>query len=838
MAKVYGAISLTGGGSGALDFISGALLADGDLCFVNAAGLLKTYLLDADSALAENSPYVISPDTAPGDKRWILQNVTLLNDAGTVITKISTGALANSDAEVPTSKAALALVSDAAYGAGWAGVTDKAPSKNALYNELSTFLATGISAVNTNPKAMSQGVNMTYAASGSSGIAVADNDNIDFGTGNFTVVWKGSLPDWTPTSALQLVFKYNPGTGEGYYISVNANGTVRVNIVRIVAGNTTMTSSIATGIVDNAISELAFVVTRESIGSDGSVLFYKDGVQLGTSIAIPAVAIETISNVSALYILGLSNVSFAGTCQFAATFNRALTAAEVLDLFRNGIAFIDKWGSQTELMPNQVDRDFSGASAWANVDLNAYNETGDLSIIATVAGQYCTCPVLSIPTTIGYRYRLKFDVANIISTWTIKSFDGTQTIGTVSGNGLQQSFEWIATTTGGLRLVAVGSTSAGDFDNFTLTKLGATIALEPEGIGSAAWTDSSTNALNATYPATGSSRIRPAVTTTFATAAEELAGAEAAKATAPLTNMQLIKNLKPVVASAAVLDIFTKSGGAVPDASNIITVAIPDANGYTFRSRNGAVAAGTSIITLADAANYWSKGSLDAEIKTAWLYAIWSTADAGIVWALGGYSGFTIVPTTATVTDDDYFLLEGSSTYSKVATDFCIAVAKIRYQYDTADAPDHTIQATVLDAPQVIWNPKSDYGKILTLATTNTSASDITEYSAVYGVCKQSGKYLILGNANEYASSGTVNSMQAYIKVGSATYGSAVYKAKQYNWTPTGIILGTVVQTQCYVNAGDTIHLGLAVTSDSGNRNIQGDDAFVGLTSLLFVRTD
>lgn len=49
-----------------------------------------------------------------------------------------------------------------------------------------------------NHKAPSQGVNMTYAASGSTGITVADNANIDFGTGNFTLVWRGSLPDWTP----------------------------------------------------------------------------------------------------------------------------------------------------------------------------------------------------------------------------------------------------------------------------------------------------------------------------------------------------------------------------------------------------------------------------------------------------------------------------------------------------------------------------------------------------------------------------------------------------------------------------------------------------------------
>jgi len=140
----------------------------------------------------------------------------------------------------------------------------------------------------------------------------------------------------------------------------------------------------------------------------------------------------------------------------------------------------------TELMPNQVDRDFSGASAWANVDLNAYDETDNLTITATVAAQYCTCPVASVPTTIGKRYCLEFDVANIVETWTIKSFDGTQTLGTVSANGANQQIEWIAETTGGLRIVAVANTSSGDFDNFSLTEsdkmIKATATIDPANV--------------------------------------------------------------------------------------------------------------------------------------------------------------------------------------------------------------------------------------------------------------------------------------------------------------------------------------------------------------------
>lgn len=128
------------------------------------------------------------------------------------------------------------------------------------------------------------------------------------------------------------------------------------------------------------------------------------------------------------------------------------------------------WTSSAEDMPNVADRDFSEASAWANVDLGAYDESDDLTITAGAAGvgDYCTLPVASFPTTIGDIYTLTVDVANIAETWTVQSFDGTQTIGTISANGTAQTLEWTAETTGGLRLVAGANDASADFDNFSL----------------------------------------------------------------------------------------------------------------------------------------------------------------------------------------------------------------------------------------------------------------------------------------------------------------------------------------------------------------------------------
>ncbi len=127
---------------------------------------------------------------------------------------------------------------------------------------------------------------------------------------------------------------------------------------------------------------------------------------------------------------------------------------------------------KADLMPNIADRDFSAASAWANVDLGGgYNETDDLTITADAINQYCTLLVASAPTTIGKQYRLTYDLANTVSTWKVRDFGGTQTLGTISANATQATLEFTAATAGGLRLVAVAANSSGDFDNFKLQEI-------------------------------------------------------------------------------------------------------------------------------------------------------------------------------------------------------------------------------------------------------------------------------------------------------------------------------------------------------------------------------
>ena len=83
---LWAAYGLTGGGAGSpdLDYFDGDLLADGDIAWVFDDNFIYHYILDADSALSEDSPNVISPDSNAGDKRWILQGMFVKKSKGEV----------------------------------------------------------------------------------------------------------------------------------------------------------------------------------------------------------------------------------------------------------------------------------------------------------------------------------------------------------------------------------------------------------------------------------------------------------------------------------------------------------------------------------------------------------------------------------------------------------------------------------------------------------------------------------------------------------------------------------------------------------------------------------
>jgi len=126
-----------------------------------------------------------------------------------------------------------------------------------------------------------------------------------------------------------------------------------------------------------------------------------------------------------------------------------------------------------EIIADINDRECNNpALNWANVDVDSYTSVGnDITVTADAVDQYFTLAQGNCITVIGTPYDLRFDVANLVGTWTVQSGDGAQELGQVNSNGIQ-SIDFTAETTGGLRIVSNETTSSGDFDDFTMFETG------------------------------------------------------------------------------------------------------------------------------------------------------------------------------------------------------------------------------------------------------------------------------------------------------------------------------------------------------------------------------
>ena len=134
----------------------------------------------------------------------------------------------------------------------------KLTSKNLRIKKID-YSTSGMGALVTvkNSNSPEDNVTMTYAASGSSGITVADNDNINFGTGDFTLRWKGALPDWTPSGSVTFAKKISGG-GSNYYAYewvLNTDGTLRLYLYRNDNG-VAFTSSEVNGLTDGTVHDI------------------------------------------------------------------------------------------------------------------------------------------------------------------------------------------------------------------------------------------------------------------------------------------------------------------------------------------------------------------------------------------------------------------------------------------------------------------------------------------------------------------------------------------------------------------------------------------------------
>jgi hypothetical protein len=228
----------------------------------------------------------------------------------------------------------------------------------------------------TNPLAQAVSVQMTAATSGSNGIQQLDNDNLDMGTNDFTLTWEGSLPDWTPASAVFFVIKTTGLAVAGYYLALTTTGLLVLNIRDGVNPEIQTVSTVSTGLADGSSAKITAVVTRETASSAGSVVFYVNGVQLGSAVTISAATPLNANGSTNLFISGQSAVRVACSLQASRLFNRALTSAEVLDLSINGPALADRGASQTPVYESDFSATVDGWSASGGGNVAAGNIDG------------------------------------------------------------------------------------------------------------------------------------------------------------------------------------------------------------------------------------------------------------------------------------------------------------------------------------------------------------------------------------------------------------------------------------------------------------------------------
>jgi len=381
-------------------------------------------------------------------------------------------------------------------------------------------------------------VSMTAAASGSSGITVADDDDIDFGTGNFTIHWEGALPDWSPASAQYFWYQYqNSDNFIGFLCLTGGELSFAARIGGVtVVSSTTYKSTAALSAKNGENLKLTFVFARESASAAGQITYYESVAQLGSPVAYPAGAPTSFAVSGAGYASGTNAVRNASTTRALYLYNRALSAADVQDLCNNGVAAADVGGSNTNKFTGD-SANFEGGTTggWSPNTGNGATSVA-VNIVLPISGTYDLIVIsnglvnsgaaINIGAIVsGEKYRLVFDYKGATSNaWSVifrnnaNPSSGSVWASTLTGGTNWQPstpgqlvYEFTAQLTTASARVHIANSSADtiQLDNFLLVNLGNTLALAPQGLSASGltWTDSSGNGNNGTLPAAGATKV-------------------------------------------------------------------------------------------------------------------------------------------------------------------------------------------------------------------------------------------------------------------------------------------------------------------------------------------
>jgi hypothetical protein len=485
-------------------------------------------------------------------------------------------------------------------------------------------------ALQVNPKQLSQSVAMTAASSGSNGIQVADNANINFGTGNFAVFRRVSLPNW---KAAAILAQKHDATDGFIFATVVTSGFLRLTL-----NDTVYTSTVAPSVSGGGSAEVGAVV---SVGATTSVSFFCNGLLLGDIVT--AANETTVSNTAAFYASGTSAVRVASENSACNLLNFAPTAAQVLDMYRNGVPEAWKWGSQAVIYASDFSagaNSFVGTRATVAGDIDGIGGEDDwlrLTVDTTDSTHFAKLDG-AFPT-IGKEYEISikyFVPSSQTAVGSVRVYDGAATASTVSLLPIVTDVAATHTFTitprdTGIRIYAGnldGSVNAtldpGGDDVFyvkdiSIKQVGAVLSLEPEGIqpSPGQWLDASTNKLHAMQPSVGCSLTRPQRTfevrwtnTWTGTHEAQYIGGVNQNVLPPNA---YIESIVGTVSGATVEDIIIGDGS---DNDRWVTITT-------------GLAAGTTSFTLANRISYGTNRKLVVDPD--------ANATMSIVWTIKGY---------------------------------------------------------------------------------------------------------------------------------------------------------------------------------------------------------
>jgi len=322
-------------------------------------------------------------------------------------------------------------------------------------------------------------------------VEVADDPDIDVGTGDFSIRIIGLIPN-NVTATEYLINKEAGGIGYGLY-------KVQDDLyIRFDDGTTDVSAIIGTAVFTVDTKYNIFV----NFDRDGNATAFIFGGQVEGQVGTVAIstAALTLSNAGALRV-GCTTAGasfFAGEIEGWDVFNTLIsTTSEEGKRIIDGGAIPNKYigASQTELITASDDRDFTvaGNVNWTGASLGTFDVTGgNMHCIANSTWDGIELAKTEIGTLIeGKSYRAIYDISIATGSWNCK-FGGV-TVKTGISAGTNQSIEFIPTaaqiTNGVLVFQTPDSDGEGTFDNFSLIQIGCVAQYEPSGINSATWVE-------------------------------------------------------------------------------------------------------------------------------------------------------------------------------------------------------------------------------------------------------------------------------------------------------------------------------------------------------------